>query len=210
MEEDKKGGVIVVSAASGTRTTSLIKALLENRSDIRVAISHTTRAPRGEEKDGVDYHFVSQETFLDMVGQGKFLEFAEVHGHYYGTGVDEVAQLTASGVDVILEIDVQGAMQVRQQIPQAALVFVVPPSMEVLERRLRGRDTDSPETIKLRMRNALRELEQACEYDYVIENDSFDEAKEALRSVVVAERCRRSSNEGLIQRLLGEGQSYRG
>jgi guanylate kinase len=188
MTQTVRGNLYTVSAPSGAGKTSLVKALLESVDDIRVAVSHTTRAMRPGEVDGVDYHFVDQDTFMAMVGNGDFLEHAQVFDNYYGTSASSTTELLESGQDVILEIDWQGAAQVRQLFPEAIGVFILPPSREALESRLRNRGQDSDEVIARRMQDARQEISHYAEYDYLVVNDDFDEALGALRGLVLSRR----------------------
>jgi len=186
------GMLIVLSAPSGCGKSTMVQRLMQSLSGLVFSISHTTRAPRGREVDGVDYHFVDVATFLALRDQqpSGFLEWAEVHGNYYGTSVDAVQRQLVLGNDVLLDIDVQGAAQVRAN-SNPVTVFIAPPSLGVLEQRLRGRGTESAATIDKRLRNARQEMAAAGDYDYLIVNDRLDVAVEILRSIVIAERCRR-------------------
>lgn len=186
-----QGRLFIFSAPSGAGKTTLLKRVMAELDNLAFSVSHTTRAPRAGEVDGVDYHFVSQERFAAMREQGAFLEWAEVHGNFYGTSREAVLAQLAQGVDVILDIDVQGAVIVRaSQLIDGAFVFISPPSLAELERRLRGRKTDSDETIGLRLRNAAKEMRAAVEYDYLLLNDQLEEAVTVLKAVVLAERSR--------------------
>lgn len=186
-----QGRLFIFSAPSGAGKTTLLKRVMAELDNLAFSVSHTTRAPRAGEVDGVDYHFVSQERFAAMREQGAFLEWAEVHGNFYGTSREAVLAQLAQGVDVILDIDVQGAAIVRaSQLIDGAFVFISPPSLAELERRLRGRKTDSDETIGLRLRNAAKEMRAAVEYDYLLLNDQLEEAVTVLKAVVLAERSR--------------------
>ncbi len=184
------GTLFIVSAPSGAGKTSLVRALTERLPGIGVAVSHTTRPPRPGEQDGVAYHFVSPETFSRMVDDGAFLEHAQVFDHAYGTSWKEVESRLASGDDVILEIDWQGARLVRERMPGAVGVYILPPSIEALEQRLRDRGQDDEAVIARRMRDARIELSHADEYEYRIVNDDFDEALERFRDVVETVRRR--------------------
>ena len=179
-----RGRLIVISAPSGAGKTSLVRALLERRPDIRFSISHTTRQPREGERDGRDYFFVDERTFLHMVGNGEFLEHARVFGHLYGTGRAQVEALMDAGHDVILEIDWQGARQVRKAMPECRSVFILPPSLEELERRLRGRSTDSGDVIARRLAEAREDMGHWEEFDYAVVNDAFDMALADLLDIV--------------------------
>ena len=189
-ESSSLGTLYVISAPSGAGKTSLVKALVESTPDIRVSVSNTTRAMRPGEQDGVDYHFIDAATFEAMVERGEFLEHAKVFDNYYGTATANIEQQLKAGQDVILEIDWQGAAQVRKLIPACVGIFILPPSREALQERLRGRGQDSEEIIERRMRDAVNEMSHYAEFDYLIINDNFDTALAELRAVVVARRQR--------------------
>jgi guanylate kinase len=184
------GHLYIVTAASGAGKTTLVRMLLENDSGIGLSISYTTRAPRVNEQDGREYHFTDAETFRGMVARGEFLEWAEVHGNYYGTSRLWIADEMAAGRDVLLEIDWQGAQQVRKLFPAAIGVFIMPPSMIELEKRLTGRGTDSADVICRRLAAARDEMLHVAEFDYVIINDALQQALDDLLSVVRASRLR--------------------
>jgi guanylate kinase len=184
------GTLFIVSAPSGAGKTSLVKALLERMSDVVVSVSHTTREPRPGEQDGVDYHFVSKPAFEAMVTAGGFLEHARVFDNFYGTSRSAVAEQLEAGRDVILEIDWQGARQVRARFPDSISIFIAPPSITVLRARLAGRGQDSSEVVERRMREARSELSHFPEYDYLVINDDFNVALVELRAIVAAERLR--------------------
>ncbi len=185
------GHLFVVSAPSGGGKTSLVRALLGRVGCLRVSTSHTTRTRRSGEQDGVDYHFVDEARFKAMVDAGEFLEHAQVFDHYYGTARAPVAQRLASGEDVILEIDWQGARNIRNAVPAAISIFILPPSIEELERRLSMRG-DKTETIARRMRDAVNEMSHFGEYDYLVINDDFERAAAALVAIITASRLRRT------------------
>jgi len=185
-----KGLLFVITAPSGAGKSSLISELLKNDARLSLSVSHTTRAPRPGEREGREYHFVSEDKFAAMLGQGEFLESAEVHGHRYGTSHKAIAEAMAGGRDLVLEIDWQGAAQVRKLHPECTGIFVLPPSMRELERRLRARGHDSDEVIRRRMQNAREELLHASEFDYVIINAEFDVARQDLQAIIRAERLR--------------------
>lgn len=187
-----KGSLFVISAPSGAGKTTVCHRVLESIPDLAYSISHTTRPPRYGEKDGVDYFFVSEDEFLRMRERKDFLEWALVHNNYYGTAKRQINDCLGSGKDILLDIDVQGARQVRDQLSEAILIFILPPSWEVLEERLRKRQSDDEEALKLRMANARNEVRAVREYDYVIINDDLDEAVRNFTAIVQAERCRRS------------------
>ncbi len=199
----RKGLIFVVSAPSGAGKTSLCKRVVELYSDMRYSVSHTTRAPRGNERDGVDYHFVSEDSFLKMAENNEFIEWAVVHGNRYGTAEASIKKCEDEGIDVILDIDVQGARQIRQRLGRGVYIFILPPSPEELEKRLRGRGTDGEDVINKRLLNAREEINQISNYDYVIINDQFNDAVERLRSIIIAERCNREAVLSQIKEVWG-------
>jgi len=185
------GALFIVSSPSGGGKTSLVKALLEAEPDIRLSVSHTTRPPRAGEADGREYHFVAPEAFQKMLEAGEFLESAVIYGNRYGTSQTWIERELAAGRDVLLEIDWQGALQVRKLMKRRVVsVFVLPPSLEVLEARLKGRAQDSAAVIARRLAAAREEMSHASEYDYVIINEDFSRAALDLRSIVRAERLK--------------------
>jgi guanylate kinase len=185
------GKLFVISAPSGAGKTTMLKQVMSNLPGLVFSISHTTREPRQGEQDGVDYHFVSQSQFLDMIDRELFLEYAEVHDNFYGTSKDAIEMQLDDGLDVVLDIDVQGAAILRKKgQPEAIHIFISPPNLNELERRLRGRGTESEETIKLRLKNAAAEIKAAAEYEYLIINEKVDEAARLLASIILAERAR--------------------
>jgi guanylate kinase len=190
MQKTSTGTLYVFSAPSGAGKTSLVRALLEKTEAIGVSVSHTTRAPREGESDGRDYNFVSQEDFKALIEQSAFLEHAQVFDNFYGTSQVWVEQQLSAGHDVILEIDWQGAQQIRQQMPDMVSIFILPPSRDELLKRLTGRGTDSQEIIDRRMQDAVGEMSHYGEFDYLIINDNFEYALQELRSVVIARRQR--------------------
>jgi guanylate kinase len=185
------GNLFIISAPSGTGKTSLVKALLKTGIDLHLSISYTSRPARPEEVDGRDYHFVSREIFEQRREQGEFLESAQLYGNFYGTSQKWINETIASGHDILLEIDSQGAQQVRNYFPAAVGIFVLPPSLEVLETRLRSRGQDSREAITRRLAAAREEMGHVSEYDYVIINEKLDRALRDLTCIVHAERLRR-------------------
>jgi guanylate kinase len=184
------GNLFVVAAPSGTGKSSLVKSLLELDSHLTVSISHTTRAPRGQEQDGREYHFISQEEFQDKVTADDFIEWAEVHGNLYGTSRAAIQERIAAGEDVILEIDWQGALQIKKLFPNAVLIFILPPSWEELAQRLNRRGEDRPEVIAQRLANARIEVAQARHFDFVIINKLFETALFDLKTVVHSQRLK--------------------
>jgi len=182
------GALYILSAPSGAGKTSLVQALTKKDPQIVVSVSTTTRAPRPGEVDGVNYHFVDLETFEQQVAEGAFLEYAKVFDNYYGTSIQTVEAQLAYGKDVILEIDWQGAQQVKAKIPKATTIFILPPSLEELSRRLVGRGTDAPEVIEKRMQQAVAEMSHYPEFEYLVINDEFDYALEQLHTIFKANR----------------------
>ncbi len=180
--------LFIVTAPSGAGKTSLVKALVESTDALCVSVSHTTRAPREAEVDGVNYNFVSQEQFFAMREAQEFFESAEVYGNFYGTSKTWVNEQLDAGTDVILEIDWQGARQVREQHPEACSIFILPPSLKALTERLTGRGQDDADTIARRMQQAVAEISHVEEADYIVVNDDFDKALSELRGLVLAQR----------------------
>lgn len=187
-----EGILLVLSAPSGCGKTTLLRQVMAELPGLSFSVSHTTRQPRPGEEHGRDYHFVNQDQFKALRDQqpSGFLEWAEVHGNLYGTSRQEVESRLATGTDVILDIDVQGAEQVRHNA-QPVTVFIAPPSLAELEQRLRGRGTESPESLRIRLANAEKEMQAAPAYTYLIINDQLNQAVLELKSVIIAERCRR-------------------
>ncbi|QRK05372.1 guanylate kinase [Archangium violaceum] len=186
------GILLVLSAPSGTGKTTLARRLLGELPDALFSISVTTRKPRGREQDGVDYHFVDVASFQERIERGEFVEWAEVYGHFYGSSQAVVDEARARKGVALFDIDVQGGLAIKRKHPDTVLVFVVPPAMEELERRLRERGTDAEDTIRRRMLAARSEIERGvASYDYIIVNDDFERAYRDLHAIVVAERCRR-------------------
>lgn len=199
-----RGNLYVVSAPSGAGKTSLVKALLDSASGVAVSVSHTTRAQRAGEQDGSDYHFVAVMEFEAMVARGEFLEHARVFDNYYGTSQATVERLLCEGLDVILEIDWQGAQQVRARMPDAIGIFILPPSRQALEQRLRARGQDSDDIIARRMRDARSESSHYGEYDYLVINRDFDVALSELNAIVTAERLRLPRQDRRQRALIAE------
>ena len=201
-----RGELFIVASPSGGGKTTLIRRVMQELSaegrEAHFSVSHTTREPRACERPGVDYHFVDRGAFQAMAATGEFLEFAEVHGNLYGTSRAEVEGRLERGCDVFLDIDVQGARQVRAFLPDAVKVFIFPPSHDELRRRLVARRQDSDETIALRIRNAVRERREYAEFDYVIINDRLEDATRALASIVAAARMRPFRARARVQAIL--------
>jgi guanylate kinase len=184
------GNLYVVAAPSGTGKSSLVKALMELDSRVSPSVSHTTRAPRGQEKDGREYHFVDEATFAAMVARDEFLEWATVHSNSYGTSRKAIDEQIAQGHDVVLEIDYQGALQIKDLYANAVLIFILPPSWDELRARLERRAEDSKEVIELRLSNARIEIDQAQHFDYVIINELFERALFDLKAIVHSQRLK--------------------
>jgi guanylate kinase len=188
--QGRRGLGIVISAPSGAGKTTVSKLLLEEMPELRLSVSLTTRPPRQEERDGIDYHFVSHEKFQQELKRGALLEWAQVHGRFYGTPRRFLEERIERGEDTILDIDVQGGFSVKQALHEAVLIFLLPPSLEELERRLRSRGADSAEDIEVRLQNALTEIDQYDFYDYLVVNDEAKEAMQMVKSVILSERHR--------------------
>ena len=190
---DYPGNVYVVAAPSGAGKSSLVKALMELDAAVRPSVSHTTRPPRGQEKDGREYHFVSDEAFDALIQQEAFLEWAHVHGHRYGTSRQAIEERMQNGSDVILEIDFQGAINIKKIFSNAVLIFILPPGWEELRSRLQRRGEDTADVIELRLKNAAIEMAQAREFDFVIINELFERAVFDLKTIVHAQRLKFSA-----------------
>ena len=200
--------LLILSSPSGAGKTTLTRMLLERFPELRFSVSHTTRTPRANEKDGRDYHFVDREMFEALVNGGAFLEWAEVHGNLYGTSLEEIERARhAPGCGgMIFDIDYQGARQMRAKRAEIVGVFILPPSMDELERRLRGRRSETEESIERRFQAAQREIEHYALFDYVVVNDDIERAFDQLRSIVLAERSRRERRAILAEALLRSGR----
>ena len=199
-----RGTLFVVSSPSGGGKGTLIRHVLDVVENLSYSVSYTTRAPRQSEVDGREYFFVSREIFDEMVAAGEFLEWACVHGNFYGTSKEQILRETASGADIILEVDVQGAASVRQLLMDSVSIFILPPSYEVLRQRLITRGTDSPAELEVRLRNAPLELKQYSSFDYVIINDEIDRAAAQLASIIYAERARCMRQEPLVREVISK------
>lgn len=190
----RKGLLIVVSGASGTGKGTVCKKILDAMPKVAYSISATTRAPRSGEVDGKEYYFLSRENFQAWIEDGKFLEYAEVYGNFYGTPLNKIQERINRGEDILLEIDVQGALNVKSKCPDGIYIFLLPPSLAELKRRIEGRGTETPESLQRRLANAAAEIQIGLEYDYVVVNDSVDNAAAQIKSIIVAERCRVARN----------------
>ncbi len=196
------GSLFIITAASGTGKTSLVKQLLATTNDLTVSISHTTRAPRPGEIDGQHYHFSPVEAFKTAIGEGKFLEHAEVFGNYYGTSEQSVRAQLQAGVDVILEIDWQGALQVKKIFTDAIMIFILPPSITTLRQRLSARGQDSMEVIEQRLAGAVDEMAQYINFDYIVINDNFEVALAELKAIIIADRQKTQRQQQRYQRTI--------
>ena len=189
------GKLFIITAASGTGKTSLVKELLATTDNLTVSVSHTTRAPRPGESDGTHYHFTTVDAFKQMIDESAFLEYAQVFDNFYGTTRQAVERLLHEGVDVILEIDWQGALQVKEKFSDAVMIFILPPSRDALRSRLSGRGQDSDEVIEKRLAGSLTEMRQYDKFDYVVINDDFSEALADLQTIIKSHRLSRATQQ---------------
>ena len=185
------GQIFVFSAPSGAGKSTIAEALMERVEGLAYSISHTSRPPRGSEQDGVDYHFVSRSTFREMIEKNAFLEWAQVHGHLYGTSPVAINKQISAGFDILMDVDIQGGRNIKKQSPDSVLIFLLPPSLETLENRLTARGTDDPSVVKKRMVQASEEIKSCSWYDFIVINDGLENAIHEVRSIIVSERCRR-------------------
>lgn len=202
-----KGILIVISAPSGTGKTTLCQALLKMMPRMRYSVSATTRPPRPGEVNGKDYFFLSENDFKAKAERGEFLEHANVFGHWYGTPRDFVEGKLAAGEDVLLDVDVQGAASIRKKKIAGVFVFLIPPTMEALEERLKKRRTESPEAMRKRLAQAQEELKSFSHYDYVVVNEMVEDSLQRIKAIIVAEKCRTDRNRGIFEKLLPVKQS---
>lgn len=200
----QSGHIFIVSAASGTGKTTLVSRLSACQPDIRISISHTTRMPRDGEQNGIHYHFVSRDEFEQMIAANAFIEHANVYGNYYGTSLKAVESLSKQGYNVILEIDVQGAEQIRHLLPEATSIFILPPSMAELNERLRNRGTDSEDVIAYRLEKSREEIEQSLLFDYVIVNEEITQAENDLLAIIRSVGLRAKAQSQTIIQILSE------
>ena len=201
----RRGNLIVISAPSGAGKTTIVKRILKEDEYVSFSISYTTRKMRDGEVDGKDYFFVDEETFKNMIDEDEFLEWAKVYGNYYGTSKTFVNKILEGGKDVLLDIDVQGARQVKEKDKDATLIFIIPPSFRELERRLRGRGTDSREVIEKRLKIAKSEIMEYKIYDFLVINDMLDEAVLNVRKIIDAMRFKRKNMSFYVEKILKEG-----
>lgn len=202
-----KGLLLVVSAPSGGGKGTILKELFAQDDNLRLSVSATTRAPRPGEEHGKQYYFISREEFERLISQNKMLEHAEYVGNYYGTPRDPVEEWLVAGNDVVLEIEVQGGAQVKKLMPECVSIFILPPSMKVLEERLRGRGTEAEETVQKRLSTARREIPQAKEYDYIVFNDRLEDAVDDIQAILRAEKLKYSRNADSTERVLNNAET---
>ena len=208
--QNNKGLLIVISGPSGAGKGTICKALLEKRDDLFISVSATTRSPRAGEVDGVNYHFLTKEDFISKVESNDFLEYAEVHGNMYGTPKFKVEEMLAEGKNVILEIDIQGALKVKENFSEGVFIFILPPSMEELKQRINKRCSETEESLMTRFKNAYQEINYVSKYNYAVVNDEVDTAVNKIEGIIAAEKCRvdrikdtiLDSKEGLIHEQL--------
>lgn len=207
---NKRGLLLVISGPSGAGKGTICKALVEKHKELYVSVSATTRQPRVGEIDGVNYHFTTKEQFIERIEQNDFLEYAEVYGNYYGTPKSKVEEMLSKGIDVILEIDIQGALKVKENFEEGVFIFILPPSMEELKQRIIKRGSETPESLMTRFKSAYQELNYVSKYNYAVVNDEVHLAAKKIEGIVAAEKCRvdriketiLDSKEGLIHEQL--------
>ena len=198
-KKKERGQLIVLSGPSGVGKSTVISELLSHRRDIHFSVSYTTRSPRIGEQDGVNYNFIDRDEFERMIRDNELLEYAEYVENYYGTSLKVINDQLCRGVDVLLDIEVQGAAKVREKCPEAVFIFIIPPSLEELSRRLHKRNTDSEEVIQQRLRKAREECRESVKYDYLVVNSTVMEAAEEIRSILLSESCRLKNRESMVK-----------
>ena len=197
------GNLFVISAPSGAGKSTIIKALKERIEGLGYSISHTSRKPRGKENDGIDYHFLKKETFRSMIDAGEFVEWAQVYDDLYGTSFSSLDEQTASGLDVLLDLDSQGAKNVKKHFKNSVLIYVLPPSLDILEKRLMARGTDAETVIKSRMEKTSSEIKQCVWYDYIIVNDDLEKAIKEAQAIIMSVRCRIDQQAPIVKEMFG-------
>lgn len=202
MSARSRSRIFIVSGPSGSGKSTLVETLLKEVPNTMFSVSYTTRPPRAGEQEGREYHFVDRSAFEAMAARNEFLEWANVYGHLYGTYQGYVGRAEEQGKDLVLDIDVQGAQQVKQRLPEAIAIFLVPPSRQELERRIRSRGLDADEAIQRRLQQALIEIRNCNHYDYVVINEDLTQAKAEVRAIALAERCRTGARDGRVQEIL--------
>ena len=195
------GNLFVISAPSGAGKSTIIKALKERIEGLGYSISHTSRKPRGKESDGIDYHFLKKETFRSMIDAGAFVEWAQVYDDLYGTSFSSLDEQTASGLDVLLDLDTQGAKNIKKHFKKSVLIYVLPPSLDVLEKRLMARGTDDETVIKSRMKKTSSEIKQCVWYDYIIVNDDLEKAIKEAQAIILSVRCRTDQQIPIVKEM---------
>ncbi len=198
---DMSGNLFVISAPSGAGKSTIIKALKERIEGLGYSISHTSRNPRGNEKDGIEYHFLKKETFRSMIDAGAFVEWAQVYDDLYGTSFSSLDEQTASGLDVLLDLDTQGAKNIKKRFKNSVLIYVLPPSLDVLEKRLVARGTDDETVIKSRMKKTSNEIKQCVWYDYIIVNDDLEKAIKEAQAIILSVRCRTDQQALIVKEM---------
>jgi guanylate kinase len=198
------GQLFIISGPSGVGKSTIVAALGKSIDGLGYSVSHTSRSPRGSEVDGTDYHFVDKETFEGLIEAGAFVEWAEVYHDYYGTSFAAVNKQIASGVDVLLDVDPQGARNIKDHFENSVLIYILPPSLDVLEGRLKARGTDEESALKTRLENAAREIKECTWYDYIIINSDLDKAVGEVQAVVTAERCRSARREQTVKNIFAK------
>ena len=195
------GNLFVISAPSGAGKSTIIKALKERIEGLGYSISHTSRKPRGSENDGIDYHFLQKETFRSMINAGAFVEWAQVYDDLYGTSFSSLDEQTASGLDVLLDLDTQGGKNIKKHFKKSVLIYVLPPSLDVLEKRLMARGTDDETVIKSRMEKTSSEIKQCVWYDYIIVNDDLEKAIKEAQAIILSVRCRTDQQALMVKEM---------
>lgn len=195
------GQLYVISGPSGVGKSTIVQQLRNGVKDLAYSISYTSRKPRQKEVDGVNYHFVDRETFEKMIQEKAFVEWAEVYDALYGTSLDVIQNQRSQGLDVVLDMDSQGAANIKKHFEESTLIYILPPSLEILDERLRGRGTDAEEVIRARFEKAIREIEQCVDYDYIIFNEEIDRAVEELTCIILSDRARKSRRLPTVEKI---------